>query len=316
MKTRTTLILLAIVVTLALWIKFYESKQPNTEEARERAGRVVNIESDKIEGITIQNGDERIELKKAGDKWRVEAPFKDQADRNAVDDLISDLELWQKDQTIPAKEVEADKGRLEEYDLGKPKLRLKIEGKDAPPEILFGKDAALEGRMYVRFENSKDTFLVRNNVKKHVTKKPEDFRDRKLTETTSAQVNRVVLKTPAGELEAQKQGEAWEIVKPLRARADLQKINDLIAQVTSARIQQFIGDDRGDLQPYGLAEPRGSITLFAADDKEGQVLQIGSASEKEDAKDQVYVRFSPRNFVFTLPKKIEEILKTTPNDLR
>ncbi|MCA1659692.1 MAG: DUF4340 domain-containing protein, partial [Verrucomicrobiaceae bacterium] len=252
----------------------------------------------------------------SGDKWRVEAPFKDQADRNAVEDLIGDVESWEKDQTIPAKEVEADKGRLEEYDLVKPKLRLKLQGKDAPPEILFGRDAALEGRMYVRFENSKDTFLVRQTVKKHVTKKPEDFRDRKLTETTSGQVNRVVLKTPAGELELQKQAESWEVVKPLRARGDLQKVNDLIAQVTSARIQQFIGDDRGDLQPYGLAEPRGSITLFTGDDKEGQVLQIGAASVKENEKDQVYVRFSPRSFVFTLPKKIEEILKTTPADLR
>ena len=253
MKTRTTLILLAVVLALALWIKFYESKQPNTDEARERAGKVVNIAGENVEGINIQNGDERIELRKAGDKWRLEAPIKDQADRNAVEDLISDLEMWGKDQTIPAKEIESEKGRLDEYDLVKPNLRLKLQGKDAPPEILFGRDAALAGRMYVRFENSNDTFLVRQTVKKHVTKQPEEFRDRKLTETTSGQVNRVVLKTPAGELEVQKQGDAWEIVKPLRARGDMQKINDLIAQLTSARIQQFVGDDRGDLQPYALA---------------------------------------------------------------
>ena len=44
------------------------------------------------------------------------------------------------------------------------------------------------------------------------------------------------------------------------------------------------------------------------------MLQIGSAPEKE--KDQVYVRFSARSFVYTLPKKIEEILNLTPADLR
>ena len=114
-------------------------------------------------------------------------------------------------------------------------------------------------------------------------------------------------------------------MKPLRARGNDQKIADLIAQMTTARIQQFVADDRGDLHPYGLAEPRGSITLFAQDDKsagrtdssrgeQGQVLQIGGAAEKE--KDQVYVRFSARAFVYTLPKKIEEILNTKPNDVR
>ena len=83
-------------------------------------------------------------------------------------------------------------------------------------------------------------------------------------------------------------------------------ISDLIAQITTARIQQFVADDKGDLHPYGLAEPRGSITLFTQDDKPGapgQTLQIGGVPEKE--KDQVYVRFSPRGFVYTLPKKIE-----------
>ena len=48
--------------------------------------------------------------------------------------------------------------------------------------------------------------------------------------------------------------------------------------------------------------------------KQGQILQIGGAPEKE--KDQVYVRFAARGFVYTLPNKIEAILNTKPNDLR
>ncbi|HEX8281000.1 MAG TPA: DUF4340 domain-containing protein, partial [Chthoniobacterales bacterium] len=314
MKTKTTLILFAVVMALGFWIKFYESKQPNTEEARRRAGNVVNFERDQLEGFMIENGDDRIELRRTGDKWRLESPIKDQADRNLLEGLVSDLEVWEKDETITEKEIEADKNRLSEYDLAKPKLRLKLLGKDQPPAILFGKDAALEGRMYVRFENSNESYLARNTVKADIAKKPDEFRDRKLTDLTTAQVARILLKTPAGEMELQKTGEFWDIVKPLRARADSQKVNDLLAQLTSARIQQFVADDRGDLQPYGLAEPRGSITAFKRDDQQGETLQIGAVPEKE--QEQVYVRFSARSFVYTLPKKIEEILNTKPADLR
>src|SRR5437588_2613418 len=210
--------------------------------------------------------------------------------------------------------MEADKSKIADYGLAQPKLRLKLSGEKAPPEILFGKEAALEGKMYVRFANSKETFLVSQSVRKALDKKAEDFRDRKLTDLIMAQVVRVVLKTAAGEMELQKKGDHWEIVKPLHTRADDQKVGDLIAQVTTARIQQFVADDRGDLHPYGLAEPRGALTLFAQDDKQGQTLQIGSVPEKE--KDQIYVRFSSRGFVYTLPKKIEEILNSKPNDLR
>ena len=325
MKSKTTLILLVITAAVFAYMFFYERKAPTTEEAKRQAQNVVNFSREKIDGIVIQNGDDKIDLRRRDKKWRLETPIKEQADSSLIENLLLDLESWQKDATIPAKELEADKGKLNEYGLSKPKLRLKLRGKDAPREILFGKDAALEGKMYVRLENSKETFLAAQSIKKEIEKEATEFRDRKLTDLITAQVSRVVLKTATGEMELQKKGDHWEIVKPLRARGDDQKIADLIAQMTTARIQQFVADDRGDLHPYGLAEPRGSITLFAQDDKsagrtdssrgeQGQVLQIGGAAEKE--KDQVYVRFSARAFVYTLPKKIEEILNTKPNDVR
>ncbi len=314
MKTRTTLVLLVIVVALAAYIRFYERHQPNTAEAQRRAGNVLNFDSDKIDGITIQNGEDRIELRRQAKQWRIESPIKDRADSSAVDTMLSDLGSWQKFDTISGKELSTDKNRLNEFGVATAKLRVKLLGKDAPPEILIGNDAALEGRVYVRLANSKDVLLAAKNVRDDISKKPEDFRDKKLTELTAMQVSRVVSKTPAGEMELQKNGEHWSIVKPLRARADDQKVGDFLAQITTAQIQQFVAEDRGDLHPYGLAEPRGSITLFTKDDQQGQTVQIGGIPEKN--KDQVYVRFSARGSVYTLPKKTEELLNTRPNDLR
>src|SRR5437016_7509188 len=314
MKWKTTLVLFVIAAGVFAYLFFVERNRPGTEEATRQAQNVVNFSRDKVNGIVIQNGDDQIDIRGRDDKWRLEIPIKDQADGSVVNSLLLDLENWQKDASISAKEMEADKNKLADYGLANPKLRLKLIGQGAPPEILFGKDAALEGRMYVRFENSKETFLANQSVKKAIDKKPEEFRDRKLTDLIMAQVIRVILKTSAGEMELQKTGDHWDIVKPLHTRADDQKVSDTIAQVTTARIQQFVADDLGDLHTYGLAEPRGSLTLFAQDNKQDQTLQIGGIPEKE--KQQVYVRFSPRAFVYTLPKKIEEVLNSKPNDLR
>jgi hypothetical protein len=317
MKWKTTLVLLIVTAGVFAYLFLVERNRPNTADAAREAQNVVNFAREKVNGIIIQNGDDKIDIRRHDDKWRLETPIKDQADASAVNNLLLDLENWQKDASISAKEMEADKSKLSDYGLAQPKLRLKLSGENAPPEIFFGKDAALEGKMYVRFANSKETFLVNQSVKKAIEKKPEDFRDRKLTDLILAQVVRVVLKTPAGEMELQKKGDHWDISKPLRSRADDQKVSDLIAQITTARIQQFVADDKGDLHPYGLAEPRGSITLFAQDDKQGapgQTVHIGTIPEKE--KEQVYVRFSSRGFVYTLPKKIEELLNIKPNDLR
>jgi hypothetical protein len=325
MKTKTTLILLAVVLGLGLYIKFYESKGPNTEEAKRQAQNVINFERDALEGIVILNGDDKIELRKQDQKWRIEAPFKDQADRGIVENLLANLDSWQKHDFIPAKEIAKDKNRLEEFGLSKGKLKLKLLGKDAPPEITFGNDTALQGRMYVRVGHDGDVIIAAQTVRNDIAKKPEEFRDKKLTDLATAQVTRALIKTSAGEMEVEKKGDHWEIIKPLKARGDDQKINDLLAQVTTAQIQQFVAEDQGDLRPYGLAEPRGSVTLFSGDDKSagrtdssrgetGQTLQIGGVPEKE--KEQVYVRFTARNAVYTLPKKIEELLAIKPADLR
>jgi len=332
MNWRNTLILALIVLAGFAYFRFFEMKRPSTEEAKRQAQNVVNFDRNKIDGIVIQNGDQKIEIRRRENKWRLETPIKDQADGAVVENLLSDLENWQKEGTIPAKDIDTDKSKLAEYGLSNPKLKLKLLGREKPPEILFGKDAALEGRMYVRFQNSKETYLATQSVRKDIDKKPEEFRDKKLTDVATAQVRRITLKTPAGEMELEKRGEHWEILKPLRARADDGKVGDLISQITSARIQQFVADDRGDLRPYGLAEPRGSITLYDQEQKKdqkvelgesikvfgredkGQTLQIGSVPEKE--KDQVYVRFAPRGSVYTLPKKVEEIVNTKPADLR
>ena len=314
MNLRTTLVLAVVALGVFAYLRFFEMKQPSTEEAKRQAQNVLNFDRYKINGIVIQNGDEKIELRRRDTKWRLDTPIKDHADSSSVENLLSNLEGWRKDATISAKEIEADKNKLNEYGLAKPKLKLKLTGPEELPEIFFGKDAALEGKMYVRFENSKETFLAGQSIKKDIDKKPEDFRDRKLTDLITARVSRVVLTTPVGEIDLQKKNDHWEIVKPFHARGDDQKIADLIAQVTTARIQQFVADDRGDLRAYGLAEPRGGITLFTPDDKQSQLLQVGGVPEKE--KDQLYVRSAARGFVYTLPKKIEEILNAKPDDLR
>src|SRR5262245_33808230 len=199
MNWRNTLILAIVALAVFDYLIFIEVKRPGTEEAEREEKKMVNFDRTKIDGIVIQNGDQKIEIRRRDNKWRLETPIKDQADGALVESLLSDLENWQKEGTIPAKEIGADKSKLAEYGLNKPKLKLKLLGHDRPPEILLVKDAAMGGRMYMRFENSKQTFLASQSVKKDIDEKPEEFRDRKLTDLSNAQVRRVVLKTPAGE---------------------------------------------------------------------------------------------------------------------
>src|SRR5690242_5850147 len=103
MKWKTTLVLLVITGAVFGYMFFVERKVPDTQEAMRRAEKVVNFDRAKIDGIVIQNGDDKIDLRRHDSKWRLETPIKDQADNSAIDNLLLDLESWQKDATISAK---------------------------------------------------------------------------------------------------------------------------------------------------------------------------------------------------------------------
>src|SRR5690349_6442730 len=142
MKWKTTLVLLIVTAGVFAYLFLVERNRLNTADAAREAQNVVNLSREKINGIVIQNGDDKIDIRRKDDKWRLETPIKDQADASVVNNLLAELENWQKEATVSLKEMEADKSKLSDYGLASPKLRLKLSGENAPPEIWFGKDAA------------------------------------------------------------------------------------------------------------------------------------------------------------------------------
>src|SRR6202022_3832182 len=100
MKWKTTLVLLIITAGVFAYLFLVERNRLNTADAARQAQNVVNFEREKINGIIIQNGEDKIDIRRHDDKWRLETPIKDQADNTLVSTLLSDVETWQKDATI------------------------------------------------------------------------------------------------------------------------------------------------------------------------------------------------------------------------
>ena len=313
MKLKNTLILLILAGAIYAFIHFYESGLPGTREAAERRGRVVEFDRDKIAKIAIKTNDTKIEFEKKDGIWFLEKPVKDRADSVAISQLFTTAESLKSDESIPTEKKGGDKDPLKEYGLGSPETRLIFTpGSGKPIELLFGKDAAVDGKIYVRLEDSRTAHVIGNDLKNQILKKADDFRDHKLTDVLSTQVNKFTLKTAKGEIELEKK-EHWTLTKPFKARGNDQKIGDLIAQAANAQVQSFIAD-ASNLAAFGLQEPRGTVSFVAEGRKEPVVLQIGQPLEKD--KEKIYVKLSTRESVLVVPKGLEGLLETKPNDVR
>jgi hypothetical protein len=202
---------------------------------------------------------------------------------------------------------------LKDFGLNSTDTRITLTGGDKPVELLIGKDAAVEGKVYVRLEDSKTAHVISNDLKNQISKKLDDFRDHKVTDVLTTQVGKVQIKTKAGEIELAKKDEHWSLEKPFKARGNDQSVGDLISKASNAQADSFVAD-ASNLASYGLQEPRGTVSLTKTDSKEPVVLQIGNDVPKE--KEKIYAKVSTRDAVMIVPKAVEKLLDTKPNDVR
>ncbi len=310
MRTRSTIALLLLAVGLFFGIRLYESKNPSRWERATNEGYVLQFKREDIDGIDIESNGEKIRLRRNENGWQLEAPIKDRADVNVVNDILTQCVMLRKEATLDEKNL--DKKALKDFGVAKSPLRLKLLGKDAPPELLFGKETAIERKIYLRLENSKTVYVVSEELKNLISRKVNDFRDRKLSTIQGPHVNRVVVKTAAGEMELNKEGSRWKLTKPLQTRANEKATIDLIGSVLQTPIVDFV-QDQANLNTYGLAEPRATVTLWSVSQDEPLILEVGAKDEKSG---NVYARVPGRNLVCLVPERVQQLLTLKPNDLR
>lgn len=315
MKFKHTIILAIVAIALWGYVQFVDRKMPGTAEIEARKGQLFTFDRDKISAISIKAPEGKIELKKDGKSWRVEEPVKDRADLGAMNALFTSIELLKAEETINNGGKGIGKDQVKEYGISdsQTKLTMVVDGK--PVELIFGKDTAIANRVYAMVDGAKSVVVVSNKLRSDISKKADEFRDRKLSDLTIAQVSKAVIKTGSGEIVVDRKNEHWSIEQPLKARGDDSKIADVISQAISARVDSFVADT-SKLAEYGLEQPRGSIALTVEGQAQPQVLSIGNTPKDEKDKEKVYARLSSRDAVVIVPKAIAKLLDTKPNDLR
>jgi hypothetical protein len=310
MKFRNTLLLLLLAGGLFAYLRFYESKQPTTQEAAEMSTHVAEVDPDGIDGITINNNQTKIHITRRDGQWQMDEPVKDRADDAAVEQLINAVDSLQKDTTI---KPDGDKNDERDYGVTKPNVTLQLTGTDAPPEILFGKDTAIEGKEYLRLANSGDVYVVPNDLRTQVTKPVDSFREHRLSDVAATQVTGLDIKTAAGEIEMTKDHDHWTIDKPIKARGDDAKISDFVALVLNTRIDSFVSSDQAGAANTALNDAVGTISLTAEGvDKPVEL----SFSKPFDSTGKVYAKLSTRDAAFILPGTISSVLRAKPGDAR
>lgn len=294
MKLARILILAILVAGLGGYLYFYELPQAEKEAEKEK---LVGVKDDDVTSIELAYPDRTIALAKGDAGWRLTKPVDAPADEPVVKALVTAITGAQVQKSLD--EVPPD---LSPFGLDKPSTTITLGTKSgALPPIAVGKNTTIGARTYVRKGTEPKIYLTASTLQTSINKQARDLRDKQLLDFKDDDVTRVDIAKPGAPplTLTRKDRDAWTI-QPGDYPADATEMRSYLSSLRTTRATDFPDDSPADLEKYGLATPR--LTVTVATGKDGastQQLLVGGESGGEQSK-QVYVKRGSQPTVFAV----------------
>jgi hypothetical protein len=307
-SVRTTLALAALVAALAGF--YYYAEVKGGWQTKKEGTRLLEVTQESVQALRITGGQATVETVREEGGWRLTAPVQDRADAAKVDSLIADLLRATIERTYDVPEQ-----ALKEYGLAPPAYTIALTLKEeAEPVLLEVGDRAPSGiSAYARRPGEGKVLLVSSTVRSQAETRPSDLRDKTLLAVERDTVQRIVLTRGAATATLDRDGNAWRLSGAVRGRADPNRVEDLLREVTGRGIKEFVAEAPSNLPAYGLAPPTARIALSTDEKAPPQTLLLG---RPDKAKGGVYARRGEASPVLLLEERVAKAIPERLQDLR
>jgi hypothetical protein len=318
MKSRTTLILLVLVLLVAGIVYLDFHKGTTTEQAQEKRKRLLNVIAEDVTALELARSNQTIIVEKSGDRWDIKQPLAVRASASAVSAILGEIEFAERDRTLT-------EGELKDVDLAgfglvPPRLRVAVRTKNTTVALLIGGETPTTDGIYVQVEGQKTVHIANKALHEQLNKTLNDVRDRTLVEFSPAAATRIEIKNAQRIIELQRAAAAtdaeprWALTRPLPSRADQAKVSSLLTALTGLRALDFVSEDPKDLHAYGLDEPEHEVSVWMGGAETGKTVLLGRALTNDATK--VYAKLKGADSIVTVPASEAGKFTAQLNDLR
>ena len=106
---------------------------------------------------------------------------------------------------------------------------------------------------------------------------------------------------------------AWQIVEPMSVDADESEASAITSSLASLEVQRVVEEEPGDLEPFGLAEPRIDVAFKVDEQTDLRHLQIGDTAPTGNT---LYASVEGENRVLLISGFLDRTFNRTTFDLR
>ncbi len=131
-----------------------------------RVRKIIDLDSEKVSGVEITEGETNISLIKKGGDWNFEDNGSLKANKTQVDEFLEKVENLEVE-----KFVDDNPKDLTPYELDKPRIRVTISEPDKKITLLFGKRE--DGKVYIKLADGKSVYLLGDDILSKIPSKDE-----------------------------------------------------------------------------------------------------------------------------------------------
>lgn len=265
-----------------------------------------------VSTVKIRTGSTSWEASKKDGDWSLMTPVAALAERSRVETLLDSLAGLRAKEFVSEKMTDED---LRETGLDKPEYEVVLSMPAANKEatIALHKDG---DRISAMSSLSDKIVLVESAILAELDKKPEEYREKKVTVFDSWEVDRVAVNARGFSLAAVKEkvgdSDIWFLESTGKVEADGSKVEMLVRKIEGLEAIGFI-DAPKNLAEYGLGKPQAEVKVRTKDD-EGKVRESTVLVGIEDKdKKQVVVKNAALDYLFRVDSSF---LQDIPKDAK
>ena len=306
MRFKTTWILFAVLVAVAAYFYLIDERRRVAGEHEKRTARkIFPYGPAEVERIILNNpAGVTIEMAREDEGWAITAPVRTAGSAPTINLLLQ--------QTVPGQIMDRiiDIDDLEDFGLARPFASVILFNPhlSRTDTIFIGDKTPTSARCYVRVGSS-DTVLVSRELTRNVMNKTVyHLRDKNFIYLRPDAVSNMRILNGRSEISIDNETGVWRFTSTGK-RADYMKIEQYLARLSRALVQEFVTEATTELASYGLDRPERRLVLATP----GDTITISFGNEPNHG---FHVLRSGLDNVVVLTESFLDIFQYGADDLR
>lgn len=294
---------MVLAVALFAFIFFVERHYGRRGLPPEAVRALPELAPDAVTSIQVRPaGQLEICVERTNGTWQLTKPIVYPAQAELVTGLLHALERLDNRNQITTQELKGREAPEREFGLDPPQFVIILHQQRERIQVHIGRLSPLKDHLFVRIVGKQGIFTADPSLLNLIPRRVEDWRDTAFVSLGKRVFDYVVVLTNGArvfELAWNTNTGAWRLARPIDARADSRRIDDLIGKLGRIHVTQFVTDDpNADLDSYGLQQPTLEL-MFNRGTNIVVHLQFGSSPTNDTA--QVYARKVGQTGVVLVP---------------